>query len=322
MMVELLAETRQDQNVYTQYLPQLEQEYAFWMSGGEQLDADCAAIRRVVRHNDGFLNRYWDDSDQPRQESYLEDIELAAGSDRPAAELYRDLRAAAESGWDFSSRWLENIDDLASVRTSTIVPVDLNALLYKLESVLTTAAALNQNDARADFYQHRAASRKALIQSLFFDVKQGLFCDLLLPDLLPSHRPSLATVYPLLFALATPDQAQQVAEQLRTKFLQAGGWMTTLNHSGQQWDAPNGWAPMQWIAYTGLRRYGCEDDAREAARRWVANNLDVYRATGNLYEKYDVERVGLTAGGGEYDVQTGFGWTNGVLLTFLEALAI
>ena len=322
MMVELLADTRNDCTVYAQYLPQLEQEYAFWMSGSEQLDSDQTAVRRVIRHNGGFLNRYWDDSDQPRQESYLEDIELAARSDRPAAELYRDLRAAAESGWDFSSRWFEDATDLASVRTTAIVPVDLNALLYKLESVLAKIAALIENNAKADFYRHRAATRKTLIQSLFFDAEQGLFGDLLLPDLLPSHRPSLATAYPLWFALATPDQARQVAEQLRTKFLKAGGWVTTLNCSGQQWDAPNGWAPTQWIVYRSLCRYGYEKDARAGVRRWVANNLAVYRSTGNLQEKYDVERVGVSAGGGEYAVQTGFGWTNGVLLTLLDALAM
>ena len=55
---------------------------------------------------------------------------------RPAAEVYRDLRAAAESGWDFSSRWLADGKTLGSIRTTDFAPVDLNSLLYKLELVI------------------------------------------------------------------------------------------------------------------------------------------------------------------------------------------
>lgn len=322
MMVELLAETKQDQAVYTQYLPQMEKEYAFWMDGSDQLDTQHAVARRVIRHDGSFLNRYWDDSDLPRQESYREDIELAANSSRPAGDLYRDLRAAAESGWDFSSRWFEDADDMTSVRASKIVPIDLNAIMCKFESVLTLACGLAGNGDKVDFYRQRAATRKALIQSLFFDAEQGFFVDLVLPDLEASHRLSIATAYPLFLELATAEQAQRVAERLRGEFLKAGGWVTTLNYSGQQWDAPNGWAPVQWVAYVGLCNYGYDEDAREGARRWVANNLDVYRNTGNLVEKYDVEQIGVLAGGGEYEVQNGFGWTNGVLLKFLDALGM
>ena len=62
--------------------------------------------RRVVAMPDGsVLNRYWDDRDTPRDEAYREDTELARASKRPAPQLFRDIRAAAESGWDFGSRW-------------------------------------------------------------------------------------------------------------------------------------------------------------------------------------------------------------------------
>src|SRR5205085_2340084 len=65
------------------------------------------AAGRVVRLPDGaLLNRYWDDRDTPREEAWLEDVETARACSRPAAEVFRDLRAACESGWDFSTRWL------------------------------------------------------------------------------------------------------------------------------------------------------------------------------------------------------------------------
>ena len=144
--------------------------------------------------------------------------------------------------------------------------------------------------------------------------------DLWLPDLRPGETHSLAAAFPLFFNLATPEQASRVTDKLQTEFLKPGGWVTTLNNSGQQWDAPNGWAPLQWIVYVGMRNYGFSDEAREGARRWVENNTSVYQSTGRLLEKYNVEEIGLFAEGGEYTVQDGFGWTNGVLLSFLSEL--
>jgi alpha,alpha-trehalase len=89
---------------------------------------------RVVRMPDGsLLNRYWDDRDSPRDESYAEDLATAAAARGPAAITFRHLRAAAESGWDFSSRWLSDPAALASIHTTDVVPVDLNSLLFAME---------------------------------------------------------------------------------------------------------------------------------------------------------------------------------------------
>jgi alpha,alpha-trehalase len=99
--------------------------------------------------------------------------------------------------------------------------------------------------------------------------------------------------------------------------LQGGGVVTTTIHSGQQWDAPNGWAPLQWIAVRGFARYGDDALAHEIAGRWVATVRRVYANTGKIFEKYDVERA-LPGGGGEYPVQDGFGWTNGVTRGLLQ----
>ncbi|WP_218943490.1 alpha,alpha-trehalase TreA [Exilibacterium tricleocarpae] len=322
LMVELLAETTGDENVYRRFLPQLEQEYRFWMDGSAQLTDNLSTARRVVAVDGGHLNRFWDDSDLPRQESHSEDLALAARSARPAAELYRDLRAACESGWDFSARWLADPQDLGSIRTTEVIPVDLNAVMYKLESVLAHSHRLQGDKQRAARFTERAAQRRHLLQTRFFDAQTGCFTDLLLPDLRPSTTLSLAMAYPFFFELATRRQAQQFAQKMQSAFLKPGGWVTTLIDSGQQWDSPNGWAPLQWVTYTGLCNYGFTAEARAGARRWVDNNLAVYGSTGKLLEKYNVEQVGRIAGGGEYAVQDGFGWTNGVLLRFMDQLGI
>ena len=94
--------------------------------------------------------------------------------------------------------------------------------------------------------------------------------------------------------------------------------MTTPITSGQQWDAPNGWAPLQWVGIQGLRNYGFNELADDCAQRWQKLNTDVYHRTGKLLEKYNVEDTSLLSGGGEYEVQDGFGWTNGVLLKLMS----
>ena len=122
----------------------------------------------------------------------------------------------------------------------------------------------------------------------------------------------------LFFNIATDQQALLVEMTLKQKFLKEGGIVTTLKNTGQQWDAPNGWAPLQWIAIKGLENYNLKTTAHEVATRWIKLNTDVYTRTGKLMEKYNVENTSLEAGGGEYSGQDGFGWTNGVLLKLMS----
>lgn len=317
-MVELLATLRGDAGIVHRYLPQLEREYAFWMDGESDLGEAQSACRRVVRLGDAHLNRYWDDAETPRPESYAEDLAVAAASRRSAPALYRDLRAACESGWDFSSRWLGTPTSLGSIRTTRVVPVDLNALLYHLERVL--ADANGKVGGGGSPYAQCAEARATSLRTLFFDDAAGLFVDVSSETGRPTGVLSLAGVLPLFVGVATDAQAARVASTLEARFLAPGGWRTSLTASGQQWDRPNGWAPLQWIVYQGLCRYGFDDLAERGARAWVDSCTEVYRQTGRLLEKYDVDNVGALPGGGEYAVQDGFGWTNGVLLGLLNRL--
>jgi alpha,alpha-trehalase len=114
--------------------------------------------------------------------------------------------------------------------------------------------------------------------------------------------------------MASKDKANRVAKVLEEKFLSPGGLITTEESTGQQWDAPNGWAPLQWIAIKGLERYGHTKLAEKIAHRWMDLNKNVYKRTGKMMEKYNVANTALTAGGGEYPAQDGFGWTNGIYL--------
>jgi alpha,alpha-trehalase len=312
-MVELVAGHDGD-DVYRLYLPQLQAEYDYWMEGADRL-APSGAHRHVVRLRDGtLLNRYWDDRAAPRDESWRQDVETARQSNRPAGVIYRELRAGAESGWDFSSRWLGDGRRLATIRTTDIAPVDLNSLMQHLEQVLATAYDRAGDGAKARLYAAKAQARANAIRSLMWDRNNRLYADYLWREARRSDELSAATVYPLYFGIATQQQARLIAGALRHDFLKPGGLATTRRVTGQQWDRPNGWAPLQYLAVEGLKRYGEPALAAEIAKRWIGENLRSYARTGLLREKYDIEAAEPgDAGGGEYALQIGFGWTNGVL---------
>lgn len=303
------------------YLDVLESEYAFWMDGGDTL-VPGQSHRRVVRLADGtLLNRYWDDRAEPRPESYREDFALGTTlPDTARGAFYRNVRAAAESGWDFSSRWMRDPFDLRTLETTDLVAVDLNSLLYHAERTIAALRAFRSRagDREAAARFARAASaRAAALRRAAYDPDSGFFYDVRWRDgARVTARPTLAAVAPLYFGVATGGQASAVADRLRRQFLRPGGFVTTLVVNGQQWDAPNGWAPLQWLAVQGLCRYGHAALADSARERWLALVRRTFQSTGKMMEKYDVVDVQRRAGGGEYPTQDGFGWTNGVTLAF------
>ncbi len=318
LMVDLVSS--EDRDLFVSYLPYLVKEYEFWMAGTEMLDS-IKAYRRVVKMPDGsVLNRYWDDKSGPRPESFREDAELVHEHGLNSINAYKHLRAGAESGWDYSSRWFRDKTNLQTIHTTDIIPVDLNSLLYFLEMMIAKGYNWSDDLEAADIYIEKAANRKEAIQKFLWDEEKGFYGDYDWKTDELTGVWSLAAAYPLYFRIADKGQASSVVDILLTDFLQDGGFVTTLNETGQQWDYPNGWAPLQWICISALYNYGYVDEGHEAARMWLNRNEEVYRSTGKMMEKYNVVDTGLSAGGGEYPLQDGFGWTNGVAIALDEVL--
>jgi len=313
-MVEVLREEK-GMDILVKYLPELEKEYAFWMSGSEALSDSNRALHRVVRMPDGStMNRYWDENNTPRPEAYKEDVELSHLSKTKPGDLFRHLRAAAESGWDFSGRWFKDPGSFASIHTTDIVPVDLNCLLFHLEKTISEAMQLAHNPTGASHYAALAQKRKVAIQKYCWNEVEKFYFDYDFVQGKSKSQFTLAAAFPLFFGIAEDSQAGDVAHHVYTKFLKPGGLTTTPEKTGQQWDAPNGWAPLQWIAYQGLTNYRVNDLAKQIKLNWTNANLKVYKKTGKMTEKYDVLNKDAEASGGEYPNQDGFGWTNGVFL--------
>jgi alpha,alpha-trehalase len=307
-----------------EYLPQLKREHAFWMDGEPHL-APGEAHRRLVRLPDGScLNRYWDDRCTPREESWREDVATAAQAGRPAEEVYRHLRAAAESGWDFSSRWLDESAQpaLAGIRTTDLLPVDLNAFLHELERTIARLSQASGDAAAAAAFGARAAQRAQALNALFWDAEAGIYVDF---DWRAQRRRrsfTAAALVPLFCGVATQAQAEALARAVTARLLAPGGIGTSETMCGEQWDRPNGWAPLQWMAVEGFARYGLRQIAGEIRKRWLASVQSLYDREGKLVEKYllrpDVAHPATGGGGGEYPLQDGFGWTNGVTRRWLH----
>ena len=304
-----------------EFLPDVEKEYDFWMDKTAKQNRRAVTFSDKNTANSYLLNRYWDDRPEPREESWYEDMETASRVPESGREdFFRNIRAACESGWDFSSRWFSDGQNLSSIETTMILPVDLNTLLWFMEKKISEWNEQSGDKTKSAHYKALSEKRLAAIQSLMWDKGQSFFFDYHLKNKGRTSAWSLAAVYPLYFNMATQVQADGVARKLEEKFLKDGGLLTTTSDTGQQWDSPNGWAPLQWLAVKGLQNYGLHDLASEIRDRWLRVNEEVYQRSGKLVEKYNVADVSQEGGGGEYPLQDGFGWSNGVFSALDEGL--
>lgn len=314
LMLDILAE-KNGRSVYALYRNALQKEYDYFT------DKSAPTRHNVTMPDGSVLTRYYDQGDRPRQESFYEDSLLGVNNKNRSL-LYRNLRSGAESGWDFSTRWFADGKTLATIQTTNLVPVDLNCLMYHLEQTLSTAYRETGLLVQSNYYAQLAQKRKAAIVKYLFNNADNWFYDYNIVKKALSTEKTIAGITPLYFSLVEPGVAKSMADVVQQMFLKDGGVVTTLRNSGQQWDAPNGWAPLQYIAIQGLENYQLSELARTIAMRWVDLNIKVYKKTGKLMEKYNVEDTGLEAGGGEYPSQDGFGWTNGVLLKLMAMYGI
>jgi len=306
LMVELAAAT--DRETQRRRLQALRTEHTFWMSGS-----------RVVNMPDGTpLNRYWDERATPREEKFRDDTALVNGSARADNQVWRDVRAASESGWEFSSRWFADGKTLATIDTTNVVPVDLNSLLYGLERSIAAQCHAAHNRACTARFEALADHRRNAMERYLWDPVSGYYTDWDLRLARPREVLTAAAMYPLFTGAASPEHAHAMARVAEKQLLAPGGLRTTLVKTGQPWDAPNGWAPLQWIAFDGLRRYDENVLAQSIGERYLANVQRSVAATEKIVEKFNVETPG-TGSGGEYPLYEGFGWTDGVVRALLAA---
>eukprot|EP00731_Ephydatia_muelleri_P027457 Em0019g330a len=301
-------------------LPRLDKEYSFWMTN------------RTVDIRGHLLNQYSSPTNGPRPESYREDMATASlVSKALQPQLFSNLASAAESGWDFSTRWLNTTssaipESLASIRTKSIIPVDLNSILCANEATLALLHQAVGNATAASKYQMALLNRQQAFEAVFWNETAGLWLDL--DQDTDKHLEAfyLSSMVTLLWGCSA--SLNVTRHELVLKMLQnnkvlefPGGMPVSLKQSSQQWDFPNVWAPLQWFLVAGW--YNSTSTplraaARTVAQTWIDSTYTAWNKFNLMFEKYNCTGVGVPGDQGEYTVQAGFGWSNGVTLHFLS----
>ncbi|KAG2240367.1 hypothetical protein Bca4012_023248 [Brassica carinata] len=329
-MVYEIYNVTKDKELVRKAIPVLLKEYEFWNSGKHKV------VIRDPSGNDHILSRYYAMWNMPRPESSVFDQESASGfsSRLEKQRFHRDIATAAESGWDFSTRWMRHPPNFTTMATTSVVPVDLNVFLLKMELDIAFMMEISGDKNGSQRFVKASEAREKAFEAVFWNEKAGQWLDYWLsssgdepetwkPDN-QNHNVFASNFAPIWISSFHSDEnlIKKVVKALENSGLIApAGILTSLTNSGQQWDAPNGWAPQQEMIVTGLARSGLKEAkemAEEIARRWIRSSYRVYKTSGTIHEKLDVSEFGEYGGGGEYKPQTGFGWSNGVILTFLE----
>ncbi|HEY0711313.1 MAG TPA: trehalase family glycosidase [Polyangia bacterium] len=231
-------------------------------------------------------------------------------------QFYVGDRSMRESGFDPSERWGPfNVD------VTNHAPVCLNVLLAVLEQDLAEIGRILGDPEAVARWEKALMERRTRIDRYLWDPPAGMYFDWNFARGMRRVYPFATTFWPLWAGLASPTQAMRVQAEL-PRFERPGGIRTSDRETGNQWDAPFGWAPLQLFAALGLKRYGFEADARRIADAFLSMVVEDFERRETILEKYDVERrnsqVEARIQFGYADNQIGFGWTNGV---FLELLA-
>ncbi|XP_043253468.1 trehalase-like isoform X1 [Colletes gigas] len=323
-MVEEYLKTTQDYKWLEDNFHLLEKEFDFWMTN-RTVEVDMDGTKYT-------LARYYEESMGPRPESYKEDY-LTSQNFRTNEEkenYYAELKTAAESGWDFSSRWFilngTNKGNLTNLKTRYIIPVDLNAIIYRNAQLLAKYSQRMGIESKAVYYRKRADEWKRAVTAVLWHDEVGAWLDY---DILNDIKRDYfypTNILPLwTFCYDLDKREEYVAKVLKYLeknqiMLNPGGIPATREHSGEQWDYPNAWPPLQYFVIMSLDYTNdpwAQRLAYEIGQRWVRSNYKAFNETQAMFEKYDATMSGGHGGGGEYEVQLGFGWTNGIIMDLL-----
>ncbi len=331
-MVRDVFEATRDTAWLADAVPEIEAYYDYWTSGPHE--AGDTGLSRYYGRGEGpapevvagerdeegrthydRVRHYYHTNDVS---FYDEEQFYDAEADTLTSLFYKADRAMRESGFDPSNRF-----GPFNAGIIHYAPVELNSLLYQYEREAATLLEILERPAARQQWAERAERRKDRINELLWDDEAWFYRDYNVRTNTHSDYRFATAFFPLWVGLADEEQAAAVAERVWT--LEApGGVLTSTTISGNQWDAPFGWAPLQMIAVEGLRRYGYDAAADRLSAKFVDLVSKEFDEHGVILEKYDlVQRESDVAAGIEYGYSEnviGFGWTNAVVLRLLHGL--
>lgn len=332
MMVWAVFEQTGDKEWLQASLPVLERYYYYWMvpphfdpvTGLSHYYAlgQGPAPEVVSSERDEAGRTHYDRVREYFREHVIDDYDVSLFYDAEKDELtelfYQGDRSMRESGFDITNRFGPFSADIIHH-----APVCLNVLLYQMEQDMSQIYQTLEQGWEAKIWHTRAQHRQQLINRYLWDEEAGLYFDYNPFKGERRHYEFATTFMPLWAGIASPHQAKRVVDNLH-RFEAPGGLLTSTHVSGNQWDAPFGWAPLQLFAIRGLHRCGYHTDAQRITLKFLTMVVKEFERTGTLVEKYDVERCSSQVSDeihfGYSSNEIGFGWTNGVVSELLALM--
>ncbi len=328
-MVLRVFQAQPDVNWLRSLLPLIEQYYFYWTvpphlnpsTGLSHYNAlghgpapEVLASERDEQgrtHYDRVLTYY--------QQHSISDYDVSIYYDAEANRLtdlfYQGDRSMRESGFDISDRFGPFSADIIHY-----VPVCLNVLLHQMEQHIADIYRLVGQAEHGESWLQRAHQRHHRIDQFLWDESAGQYFDYNFRIGKPRPYEFVTTFMPLWAGIASKAQAQKVVDNL-PRFEAPGGLLTSTHVSGNQWDAPFGWAPLHYFTIHGLHRYGYHQEAERLTNKFVTLVTQEFERSGTIFEKYDVQRCSANVSDeirfGYSSNEIGFGWTNGVILELL-----
>lgn len=260
----------------------------------------------TVTVNGHKLYVYGDVTRGPRPESYREDAILASGlaTETEKQNLYAELRAATESGFEFSSRWFikngTNEGSRVDTKCRSIIPVELNSIFYRNFITIATFYRSAGNITRAEEFEKNAADLLVAIAAVLWNEEDGIWYDYDLINQKPRRYYGASNFIPLASYAYDPNDSERLATAVLNYIAKnnidsyMGGLPTTFVYSDENWDYPNVLPILQWVAILGLKGLNVESTsalAEKWALRWLANNLLAYQRDGVMYDKVSLENL-------------------------------
>lgn len=332
LMVNALIQTNPDQSL--EYLTTLRASHNFWTrpmlgTGDAEFTSPLQQGRAVRAPKEAKSNIAIYDSAtglRPRIEGLVEDVAAYIanldGNYQPQnKKLFRDIQASCESGWDFSQRFSQDsCDPTRCLITTQIAPIELQVYLIEEARTLATLYKLKGDVQRSREYLAEAKRRIIDFNELFWDDEQGVYNDIYVRDGTARKGITAASFVPLAFeGLVPKGRGRECLDTLVTELLKPYGIVTTASSSGNQWESPYAWPPLQWFAARAAHIQGDPETAQEIMTRFLSAAENNYRRYGKIFEKYDA-MTGDIGGSGEYQVQTGFAMTNAIIAIFKKQL--
>jgi alpha,alpha-trehalase len=195
LMVKAYIEYANDTQLLNRALPLLEKELQFWAQN------NTIKVTSPWTGNIYNLSHYSVLNNQPRPESFREDYitannvtyfsvngsqyPVAPLNDSQKADVYAELASGAESGIDYSSRWLRTPLDavldtsipLRSLGLRETIPVDLNSVLYASEIAIANFHLSLDNKTAYKHYQSLANQRVNGMYDLMFNETEFRYFD-------------------------------------------------------------------------------------------------------------------------------------------------